>query len=388
MKNEITRLGLDDYEACLDFLKMSFNEYDHWVDFDKELPKAFRPKQELMEQNLVLRNGSEILALVGIYPMDLVVDGRIIRCATVGNVATRPDARGNGYMRLLMTEALHEVDQRGFHMTRLGGLRQRYNRYGFEYGGLGCKYEWNLKNSQEYINTRGCQKFIFVPLDEDHGDLLNAAFVLYKSTACNVDRIDSETFLCVLRAHSMEPWAAISEDGLFAGYVTASADHKTINEQYALDDSRMADLTISWLKQHNLTQVELYLKCWDRTNITISQYAESYTIMHTSMFRIHDWEAVIEPFLQWKNKCIPLADGEMVLSIGADDRYLFSVCGETASCKRTSLPADLEVDRLTATRMLFGILPPELVVSGSPELLSKLSAWLPLPLSWSRQDNV
>ena len=150
----------------------------------------------------------------------------------------------------------------------------------------------------------------------------------------------------------------------------------------------MADLTISWLQQHDLEQVELYLKAWDKTNVIIGRYAESCVQIHPSMFRIHNWEAVIEPFLQWKHKQTPLPDGELVISIVSEGSYLLSVRGETAFCKQTSMPADLEMDHLTATRLLFGMLPPELVVHGNPKLYAKLSAWLPLPLSWSGQDNV
>lgn len=387
MSKEIERLGLEDYEDCLHFLKMSFNEYDHWVDFDKELPKAFRPKQDLMEQNYVLRNGREIVALVGIYPMNLVVDGRIITCATVGNVATHPNERGKGYMQTLFTEAMHEVDRRGIHMTRLGGLRQRYNRYGYEYAGLGCKYIWNNRNSDAYTQEYELSKYTFVPLESKDSEFAKAAFELYTNTRCNVDRIDVETFLCVLRAHSMEPFAAVDENGIFAGYVTVSPDKKIINEQYSVDENHIADLTINWLKEFELNEAEVYFKAWDEANIIISKYAEDCVALCPSMFRVNDWQNVIEPFLRLKNRRAPLPEGRVVL---ATDSQTFAMTVEEGkvSCVKTDEKADICVDHLTATRLIFGMQPPEMVVNVSPELYAKLNSWLPLPLSWSRQDNV
>lgn len=384
---EISRLGISDYEECLKFLKASFNEYDRFIDFDKELPKAFRPKQELMEQNLVLRNETGILALVGIYPMDLRAGGSVIRCATVGNVATRPDERGKGYMGILLDEAIREVDRRGIQMERLGGSRTRYNRYGFEHAGSGCRYTFGKRNADVYLAKNSPKKMSFIKLCENKEYLKNA-FDLYGDTEYNVDRIDEETFLCVLRAHYMEPWAVADSDGRFLGYVTASSDFKTINEMYTVPGVSPVGIAARWLECRGVNGVQIYFKSWDKENIEMSRYSEHFGLMHPSMFRIKDFASVTEPFLKLKHERTPLINGSLTVGIEGEGNFRLTVDGGTVECKETTAPADIILDRLTATRLLFGLLPPELVTEGNAELLGKLNAWLPLPLSWSMQDNV
>lgn len=388
MQYRIERLSIDDYEECLHFLKTSFNEYAHLVDFDKELPKAFRPKQELMEQNYVIRNERRILSLVGIYPMDLCVNTQKIHCATVGNVATHPDERGKGYMKALFAEAIAEVDRKGIDMTRLGGLRQRYNRYGYEYAGMCVHYVFTKRNAAAYRQVNTCTELNFVPLDESSGDLLRAAFTLYQRKSCHVDRLDEETFLCVLRAHYMQPWAVIDQDGKFFGYITASADCKKINEQYSASALKTIDIDVQWLEKQNIPEVMINLNAWDCENRMLSSYAEKSMFLYPSLFRITNWKHVIQTFLQYKNDNERLPDGRVTIAIENEGTYLLNIGNGCPSCSQTDEKPDITVDHLTATRLMFGILPPILTANTDFDTLEKLSKWLPLPLSWTCQDNV
>ena len=84
-----------------------------------------------------------------------------------------------------------------------------------------------------------------------------------------------------------------------------------------------------------------------------------------------------------------LPDGECIIDIPNEVRFMLRVKGGIVSCEETTRPADLTLDHLTATRLLFGPLPPEAVLPGvNGKCSAMLSALLPLPLSWNGQDRV
>lgn len=388
MAHVIERLGLSDYEDCLRFLKMSFNEYDHRVDFDRELPKVFRPEQELMECNRVIREGKEIIALVGIYPMDLAVNGATLRCACIGNVATHPDHRGQGLMQELFSHCVAEADRLGIQMERLGGLRQRYNRFGFDCSGNGLRFDWTAYNSTMLQKRGDTRSHTFVPMSEETAEWLTKALALYHRNRCRVDRVDETVFLCVLKAHSHIPYAVLDESGAFAGYVIANDACDSIFELFAENPADAPAILASWCREKQVERIEIYCTCWDEEPKYIRCHAENCVSLSPSMFRIRDWEAVIAALFAYKNDLGVLPDGALRLAIEGYGTLLMQADSGKTSVKKTEGKGDITLDALTATRLIFGNLPPETAVNADRRVMGLLQQWFPLPLSWSRQDNV
>ena len=75
-----------------------------------------------------------VAAMVGIVHRDGLLDGRPVRLAGIGGVATVPALRRRGYARAALDRALAEIDARGPDLTVLvcdPSMRDHYARVGF-----------------------------------------------------------------------------------------------------------------------------------------------------------------------------------------------------------------------------------------------------------------
>jgi len=127
---EIVKLFASDYDEWLDVLNTTFTQKNkREMNFEKQLPKMCVKDDNYMGKHIAIKEDGKICALLGVYPLKVNICGKELMFATVGNVATLPEYEGRGYMRLLMGEAMKELERIGIDASRLGGDRQRYNRY-------------------------------------------------------------------------------------------------------------------------------------------------------------------------------------------------------------------------------------------------------------------
>ena len=109
--------------------------------------------------------------------------------------------------------------------------------------------------------------------------------------------------------------------------------------------------------------------------------------------RIIDWPLVLKALLGLKARQSVLPEGRLRLALTDLHKTVELTWrdGRADSCYIDE-PADMDIDSLTATRLLTGPLPADLVVPDSckrsPELTSVLKTWLPLPLCWPRADEI
>ena len=136
---KIETLTKNDYNEVTELMNKVFGAKNgRQTDFEKELPKMCVPDDEHMSKYVAIRENGKICASVGIYPLYTNVCGVPLTFSTVGNVVTDEAARGKGYMNALMNEAMKRLEQINADGSRLGGNRQRYNRFGYELSSL----EW------------------------------------------------------------------------------------------------------------------------------------------------------------------------------------------------------------------------------------------------------
>ena len=67
-------------------------------DFMSLLPKLYKDEYEPAYNNLVVMEGEDIKAAIGLYPLKFVAAGRELKVSGIGNVAVTRDSRGKGYM--------------------------------------------------------------------------------------------------------------------------------------------------------------------------------------------------------------------------------------------------------------------------------------------------
>lgn len=135
-----------DFPHILDFLNMVFSMSHCPHDFRQLLPKIYKEGQEQKSIHYLALENEEIKACVCVVPVTLYCGNKTITCATVGSVSVHPYSRGKGYMRKLMHMAIQDMKKNNISMSTLSGLRNRYQYYGYEKGGITFQYCFTSDN--------------------------------------------------------------------------------------------------------------------------------------------------------------------------------------------------------------------------------------------------
>ena len=381
---EIVRLTAADYSEAIDFLDLVFSQAKKPHHFEKMLPRLAMP--DAMTHHFAIRRDGRIRAMLGVYPLETTIDGERFLFSTTGNVATHWRDTGKGYMSALLERAMTELHDIGADASRLGGHRQRYNRYGFETAGTSVSMS---------LTAHNVQGAAFAPLEirpvaREDAETLALIRALHARSAMAVERGNDDSLYRVLTAWEARPFAAFDEEGRFSGYIVSAQGGESLAELEAETPDLAERMLLSWIKAHPESGLSLTLPPWETETIArLSRRCQSLSLNPASQFKIISWARITNALCRVKSRMRPLIDGEYVVDIPDEARFVLRVKSGAACCEETALPADLTLDHLSATRLLFGPLPPEAVLPGlSGKSGAMLSSLLPLPLSWNGQDRV
>lgn len=395
-KYKVERLRAEDYDELLNFMNCVYN-IPAGKSFREELPKMWRRTDEAMGKHLAIRIDGRIAAVVGVYPLPMTVAGQELLFTTVGNVGTLPKYRNLGLMKTLMVAAMKKLEVMGADASRLGGERQRYNRYGYEIAGCNYHYCLTRANIRKYYDgtiqksskPSGALHFKQVVCQ----DTLTAADTSFLQEIQNLQqqgpvfmlRGDAKDCYDTASSWGMHPWIAQSADGQIVGYLSASSDHMRLGEQFARTPELLYAMILEWAEHQNLSDVQLQTAPWELDlNRSLNRLCEECTVMPSSNFKIIHWDKVLSAYLNLKNQLRPLPSGHIHLEIQGYGTLRI----DNTTCIRTPEPADLSLDALTATRFLFGPYPPEQYCSLPENCREFCAAAFPLPLGWNGQERV
>ncbi len=380
MLYKVERLTANDYDELLSFLNEVF-DYSKDKGFDLLLPVMWVRDDEHMGKHLVLRDNEKIVAALGIYPLKTNIMGEELLFATCGNIGTLESYRGKGLMSQLLDTAMDEMRKMGVDAARLGGQRQRYERYGFEPAGIKHTYRLDRKNIAEKTSA-----ISFTPIESDSTEALSFAIKLQHSESQYVDRGNTLEFYKTASAWYNKPYLATDKDGKAVGILCTSNDKKEIAELYGLDTNVKYDILKAWIINNELSSVNYVGLGFDNelARLIIRDCAV-VSVQHASQFKIMNWERVVNAVLKLKYRTSTPPDGSLSIKI--------TDCGTLLYCDgrftMTDLSdADVTLDCLTATRLIFGPLPPETVCIVPNKKSSLFNSLFPLPLSWNGQDRV
>lgn len=379
---KIERLNAAHYDEIISLLNEVFTRKNgRKMDFEREMPKMCVRDDEHMGCHIGIFEDGRLVACMGIYPFDVTVAGQKLRFATTGNVAVHWDYEGRGYMGKMLDAAMDELVRIDADAARLGGLRSRYNRYGFEACGANYYFTFTEKNRLRKFPDLG-GGITFTEIRADDADALEFTAALYNQNAICVPRNAKNAYSC-LTMWQNAPYLA-TRHGKPIGYVCSDASKKSIAEMDAVDTLALSEIVCAWQETvganiyfyrmaHQIESVRVFTKCCEGTSIA-----------SPSHFKICKWERVIDAFIKLKATYSSLVEGELCIEIEGYGRLLIYSIGKDVGCKRCDREPDVKLDALTAARYLFGPHPP-VCTADAPALAE---AWLPLPLSWNGQDRV
>lgn len=379
---KIERLTAADYDEWLAVIDRVFTiQNRRYMDFEVELPKMCVRDDEHMGKHFAVKKNGKIVSSLGVYPLPMKVAGEDILFSTMGNVVTVPEEEGHGYMTQLLEVAMTELATIGADASRLCGDRMRYNRYGYEYAGFLYNFEV-LKSHLKRKFTGFKSDISFVRVDESDTALISEMKKIYEMENAAVVRKNNYDFLKTLCAWKNKPYAAVKNDGSVIGYISVSEKKDSIAEISAISPEAFRELLVYWIitKGEKVVSIGVMPHKVEQIHI-LSELCQECNITNPSMFKIMNWEKVVNAFFKLKAQYTCVPDGELVIGIENYGNLLLSAENNNVSCVKTEQNPDISLSGLEATRLIFGTYPEQSVADFS-------HPFLPLPLSWNSQDRV
>ncbi|MBN1559980.1 GNAT family N-acetyltransferase [candidate division KSB1 bacterium] len=373
----ITQLTAGDYENAIDFLNLVFSEH-YPIDFPRVLPKLYKPTDESMSMNYAIKRHGKIRAIVGLYPVELHVGATPLKLAAIGAVSSHPNDRGQGHMRRLLQFCLQVMRAEGYHLSWLGGQRQRYGYFGYEVCGSTAVFTVNKKNiSHGYAEMPAIHFEKICAPDERFTQMK-----LWHDTHPIHCTRPVASFAEISRSWQNDLFAAMSARDELAGYVIANAAGAVL--ELATPDEKA--VIPAWVAQQDQAQVAFETAMLPHPIVKeLTRICEQQSTRSSGNWQIFDWQRVVNAILKVKHQSMTLMND--IFRLGIEGYGVIELCvdGPSAACIRTRKRAHFCCDPLSAMRLLFGPLPP--AMSGLINH-SALNGWCPLPLSLPRQDQV
>ena len=379
---QVRRLGKEHYNQIVEIINQVFTlKNGKEMDIERELPKmCVRDEQSMRKHFGILENG-ELVACLGVYPFSVTVANNVLTFATLGNVVTRPEYEGKGYMSELLDAAVKEMDDLNVDVARLAGLRSRYNRYGFEVAGQRYVFTFTGKNRlKNFPDFKG--GIVFEKITPNDKSALEFAAALYNKNGIAAPRTLENAYVTMC-AWRNTPYIA-KRNGKAIGYLVAGEDGTVLAEQFAVDIESFKDMLCGWQKNIGKDVVIAFLPHQIETIRVFSAVCERSRIESPSHFYVRNWDKAVNAFIKLKAGYCKLPKGEKVIEIEGYGAILIRVDEFGASCEKTDRKPSLVLDRLAATRYIFGLFPP----TATCEADELAQAWFPLPLGWDLQDRV
>ena len=169
----------------LDFANYVFSQSSQPHDFRRLLPKLYGENSGSEGYHYLVREDGRIRAMVCAMPLSLLVAGKPLRAAGIGTVSVHPYARGKGYMKALMNRAMEDLKTQGYAMAFLGGMRQRYEYFGFTPTGTRASFHLTAGNlAHRYPGLSG-EGVSLSPLEEPSSPWCREAYALYQLQPIN-----------------------------------------------------------------------------------------------------------------------------------------------------------------------------------------------------------
>ena len=378
---DVVQLTGADFDEAIAFLDGVFGEHRPH-DFATLLPSIYQPSDELMSCNHALRVDGRIRAIVGLFPIDWQVGGRLLKVGGIGGVSTHHSDRGKGYMGVLMRHCVERMKAEGFHLSWLGGQRQRYGYFGYEKCGQTISVDLGPANLRHACPAPA--ELRFEALEPGHSDRLEQAWRMHQAQRVHCRR-RKPWFHRYLRAWYNRPHAALDASGEIAGYLVASPDGGQVVELIGRDEETALAMAPAWVQARDAGSVRFSLppERWSLVR-RLAAVGESVSVASSGNWQVFDWAATVEALM---GVCDSLPEGEADVGIEGYGTLRMRVRDGRPECLLDDAASGVTWDPATAMRALFGPLAADLVTTVPPELAA-LRGWCPLPLGWLRPDGV
>lgn len=360
---------VEEFDALMRLLELGFGHSKGF--FERTLGHVCRPDPEALAWSYVIEEGGQLVAHVGVYPIEVIADGVPLRIGGIGQVCTHPQARGKGYMSTLLRHSIDEMRARGYHLSWLGGDRQRYNTLGWERAAPGYTLVWSRRSLER-------QQVAPWPIEEQYPqDALAHVQRFQAQQPCVVVR---PGLAVQLRRPGLRAWT--SDDG----YALAEGEEHSrlpIMELVSTSGHEL-ELIRALIERTAADGAEWTLPAWDARLPRLMRAVEGYRSDGWWMYRIIDLYGLLQTARSYlERRAQAVRDFAVTIGIREHDRLdLATVAVENGVVEvRTGRHAAgvIELDPIEAVRLFLGGPPIGDPPTGDP-VPPQLVALLPIPV--------
>ena len=377
-------LGRSGQQAeILAFIERAFATAGATPGFERLLPKLYGSGRESESHHILLYADTTLEGVCAVQVQTFIVAGQPLQVGWVGSVAVAPEARGKGHLERLVTQANRMMEQTGCDLAVLGGQRQRYRRFGYEYGGSQLECTLTSRN----LNGAKPGSVQLRPLESDERWRLQA-YEVWQRGPVRAARTQ-QNFFEVLCSWGAQPCAVLYKDK-FAGYCTLEIlpDRAVLRELY-LDEAVPWDAfgarVLEFAEREAFTAV---LPPWaGRLQSQLAVEAEKAQLVENHSYRVLRWSQVLAAALALRaeTSVTPNIPGSFCFTMdnGPPLRLWAEEGGPLRCSPALSGETPLSLSGEAAVRLLLGPLS-----ALEPGAKSVPPGWLPLPLAFSWQDGI
>ena len=384
------KADMNDYDDVIDFADLVFSHAHNPHDFPGMLPKLYKKEFFMDGIHYLAREKGRIKALVGAYPLKMEFSNQTLAGRGIGAVPVHPRAPSKGYMKTLMNTAIEDMKKNGIVFSCLGGLRQRYEYFGYTPAGSAYNFTVNESNIRHTLGKDWKTGLELRPVNSEDKNILDQIQAFHELKIARLYRNKDRLF------EILSSWKnrvyVITENGNFEGYLVCRPDTHDVTEINVKQLSRLIEvfgLLLRMRKDYGQESINVIVGPHETGKLkVISQFAESFRQSTVYFFNIINFLKFVEPFLNLKASQRAIADGSFTLKINGDNGGCFVLSSKNNKPEITTSTAqpDLVLDSLEATRFLFNPLSPLTNPAIGQSVF--LQSLLPLPLFFEKPDGI
>ena len=367
----------EQFEEYLDLIDLVFGYTNTINQFRNLLPKLYKPELNPAYNSFNAYKDGKMVAAIGSFPLSTQVMDVTLKGMGIGNVAVHPEHRREGHMKAALTMSVEDMIAQGIDFSCLGGQRQRYNYFSYDYAGVCYRYHIGPNNLRHFYKDRPLM-LTMVEVNADDRDALDAIARLSDAQPCHPIR-DRERLYDILITWRAKPHVFL-EDGKFVGYCVLSEDGGSVAELLAVDDGYVMEMVrcLCARAEREVSIVVPPFKPGYRK--ALEPCCSGVATGCCEMFSILCYRRVLEACLKLKATYAALAEGSLIVLIhgrAGDEQLEIKVEGGNISVVPTDKTPEVELEHLAAMNYFFS---PTCCLRDTAPVV--VQSWFPAPL-WS-----
>ncbi len=316
---EVIRAGKEWKERIISFANEVFGSDVSDGGFAALIPDVYGAWGECDGNHLLVLEEGRIQALLLTEPISFLCGQKRLDGIGVGTVSVSAEARGRGYMQLLLKTVREWMEEEGFAFAVLAGQRQRYAYWGYEPTGVKVCAEISPGNVKHALGAAGPgtgakEALELVPMEESGPDT-QKAWELFNALPIHTLR-KRENFTVHLRVGRSRPFV-IRSGGEFKGYLSA-VFHKgkvVVSELEVTDEAIFPAVLELFFRTQAPKGFEILLPLYRRERLDlIERISDGFHIRTDHSYYIADLEKVLAFSMEVKRRTCGLGDGKWAFS--------------------------------------------------------------------------